>query len=445
MIAPREMLLDGGVDDLLARLHRSTTVERRGRLVELLGTTMKVTGIAARIGETCEVVVPATGDAVMAEVVGIAGQATILTPLGDVRGLSADAEVVVRPGEDRVPYGPALLGRVLDGRGRPIDGKGDLPAGLPTVPLHAPAPSPMERTLIDRPLETGVRAIDTLLTLGEGQRMGVFAAAGGGKSTLLGMLARFAKAEVIVISLIGERGREVREFITDALGEDGLARSVIVCATSDRAAMERVRAAHHATAIAEGFRSQGRSVLLLMDSVTRFARALREIGLAAGEPAVRRGFPPSVFAELPRLFERAGTDANGAITGVYTVLLEDEDGGDPVGEEVRSILDGHILLSRKLGAAGHYPAIDVLGSLSRLFTRLATPDHRAAATAVRALMAKHAEIEFLVQVGEYRPGADALADRAIAARPEIDALLRQPETERAAMANALLMLRSIGG
>ena len=182
-----------------------------------------------------------------------------------------------------------------------------------------------------------------------------------------------------------------------------------------------------------------------MDSVTRFARALREIGLAAGEPAVRRGFPPSVFAELPRLFERAGTDANGAITGVYTVLLEDEDGGDPVGEEVRSILDGHILLSRKLGAAGHYPAIDVLGSLSRLFTRLATPDHRAAATAVRALMAKHAEIEFLVQVGEYRPGADALADRAIAARPEIDALLRQPETERAAMANALLMLRSIGG
>lgn len=433
------------VDDLVARLGRSSTVERRGRLVELVGTTMKVTGIAARIGETCEIVVPQTGESVMAEVVGIAGQATILTPLGDVRGLSADAEVIVRPGEDRVPYGPALLGRVLDGRGRPIDGKGPLPHGLPTVPLHAPAPQPMERALIDRPLETGVRAIDALLTLGEGQRMGVFAAAGGGKSTLLGMLARFAKAEVIVISLIGERGREVREFIEDALGAEGLARSVIVCATSDRAAMERVRAAHHATAVAEGFRSEGKSVLLLMDSVTRFARALREIGLAAGEPAVRRGFPPSVFAELPRLFERAGTDANGAITGVYTVLLEDEDGGDPVGEEVRSILDGHIILSRKLGAAGHYPAIDVLGSLSRLFPRLAEPAHRAAATQVRALMAKHADIEFLVQVGEYRPGADPMADRAIAARPEIEAMLRQEATRPAPMANALLMLRSIGG
>jgi type III secretion protein N (ATPase) len=433
------------VDDLIGTLGRAPTVERRGRLVEVLGTTLRVTGIAARIGETCEVIDPATGESVLAEVVGMSGHATILTPLGDTRGLSADAEVVLRGGETSVPYGAALLGRVLDGRGRPIDGKGELPKGLATTPLHAPAPQPMERTLIDSALETGIRAIDTLLTLGDGQRMGVFAAAGGGKSTLLGMLARYARAEVIVIALIGERGREVREFIEDSLGVDGLARSVIVCATSDRAAMERVRAAHHATAIAEGFRREGKRVLLLMDSVTRFARALREIGLAAGEPAVRRGFPPSVFAELPRLFERAGTDAKGSITGIYTVLLEDEDGGDPVGEEVRSILDGHILLSRKLGAAGHYPAIDVLGSLSRLFPRLATKDHKAAATSVRALMAKHAEIEFLVQVGEYRAGADPVADRAIAAKPEIEALLRQEAGEPTPMANALLMLRSIGG
>ncbi len=433
------------VDDLIGTLGRASTVERRGRLVEVLGTTLRVTGIAARIGETCEVADPHTGEGVLAEVVGIAGNATILTPLGDTRGLSPDAEVIVRGGETLVPYGEALLGRVLDGRGQPIDGKGPLPCGLRTTPLHAPAPQPMARALIDQPLETGVRAIDTLLTLGDGQRMGVFAAAGGGKSTLLGMLARFAKAEVIVIALIGERGREVREFIEDSLGEDGLARSVIVCATSDRAAMERVRAAHHATAVAEGFRREGKRVLLLMDSVTRFARALREIGLAAGEPAVRRGFPPSVFAELPRLFERAGTDETGSITGIYTVLLEDEDGGDPVGEEVRSILDGHILLSRKLGAAGHYPAIDVLGSLSRLFPRLAAKDHRTAATQVRALMAKHAEIEFLVQVGEYRAGADPLADRAIAARPEIDALLRQDANVPTPMSNALLMLRSIGG
>ncbi|PAX06988.1 FliI/YscN family ATPase [Sphingomonas lenta] len=433
------------VERLLAGLQRSATVERRGRLVEVLGTTLKVTGIAARIGDACEVVEPATGQVVPVEVVGIAGNATILTPLADVRGLSVDAEVIVRGGEAQVPYGDALLGRVLDGRGRPIDGLGELPAGLKRRPLHAPAPGPMERALIDAPMATGVRAIDALLTLGEGQRVGVFAAAGGGKSTLLGMLARFAQADVIVIALIGERGREVREFIEDALGPDGLKRSVIVCATSDRAAMERVRAAHHATAVAEGFRSEGRRVLLLMDSVTRFARALREIGLAAGEPAVRRGFPPSVFAELPRLFERAGNDGTGSITGVYTVLLEDEEGGDPVGEEVRSILDGHVVLSRKLGAAGHYPAIDVLGSLSRLFPRLADPAHAKAAMRVRALLAKHQEIEFLVQVGEYRPGSDPLADRAIAAKPEIDALLRQDALQPEAFQSSLMLLRGVAG
>lgn len=433
------------IDDFLSGLDRLPTLERRGRVTEVLGTTVRVTGIAARVGETCELTDATTGFSVAAEVVGIAGPVTILTPLGDTRGLSADAEVLVRGGEDRVPFGDALLGRVLDGRGQPIDGKGPLPDGMDRRPLHAPAPGPMERALIGRPLATGVRAIDTLLTLGEGQRLGVFAAAGGGKSTLMGMLARFAQADVIVIALIGERGREVREFIEDSLGEDGLARSVVVCATSDRAAMERVRAAHHATAIAEGFRARGQRVLLLMDSVTRFARALREVGLAAGEPAVRRGFPPSVFAELPRLFERAGNDAAGSITAIYTVLLEDEEGGDPVGEEVRSILDGHILLSRKLGSAGHYPAIDVLGSLSRLFPRLADPSHRAAATKVRSLMAKHDEIEFLVQVGEYRPGSDPLADRAIAARPEIDSLLRQDADTPEPMAKSLVLLRSIAG
>jgi len=433
------------VDRLIAGLDGARTLDRRGRIVEILGTTLKVTGIAARIGEACEVVEPGTGHVVPVEVVGIAGPATVLTPLGDVRGLSVDAEVIVRSGDDRVAFGDALLGRVLDARGVPIDDRGALPADLPRRALHAAAPNPMRRRLIDTVLPTGVRAIDTLLTVGRGQRMGVFAAAGGGKSTLLGSLARFARADVIVIALIGERGREVREFIEDALGPEGLARSVIVCATSDRAAMERVRAAYQATAIAEGFRAEGRDVLLLMDSVTRFARALREIGLAAGEPAVRRGFPPSVFAELPRLFERAGADETGTITAIYTVLLEDDDDGDPVGEEVRSILDGHILLSRKLGAAGHYPAIDVLGSLSRLFPRLATRDHRAAATRLRALMAKFVEIEFLVQVGEYKPGSDPLADQAIAARAEIDDLLRQPPTTSEPFDAALLRLRTIGG
>ncbi|QJU59905.1 FliI/YscN family ATPase [Sphingomonas sp. AP4-R1] len=429
---------------LLDSLRRISTVERRGRLIEAVGTTLRVTGIDARIGQMCEVVEPATGHSVPAEVIGLAAGAAILTPLADLRGLSVGAEVLVRAGEEGVPFGPALLGRVLDGRGRPIDGGDPLPANLPRRPLYAPAPQPMARTPIDTVLATGVRAVDTLLTIGEGQRVGVFAAAGGGKSTLLGMLARFATAEIIVIALIGERGREVREFIEDSLGPDGLARSVIVCATSDRPAMERVRAAHHATAIAEGFRAQGKSVLLLMDSATRFARALREIGLAAGEPPVRRGFPPSVFAELPRLFERAGTDESGAITGIYTVLMEDEDNSDPVAEEVRSILDGHIILSRKLGAAGHYPAIDVLGSLSRLFTRLSERSHAQAAARVRALMAKYAEIEFLVQVGEYSAGADPLADKAIAARAEIEALLRQPADRNEPFAQSLMLLQGAG-
>ena len=363
---------------LLEQLYQSVTIERRGRVVEAIGTTIRVTGIEARIGQTCELLEPGTGLVVAAEVVGLAGETAILTPIGELRGLSVGAEVVVRDVQAAIAFGDGLLGRVLDGRGQPIDGRGPLINAGATQPLYAAAPQPMARATIDEALPTGVRVIDALVTLGLGQRMGVFAAAGGGKSTLMGMLARHAAADVIVIGLIGERGREVREFIDDALGVDGLARSVVVCATSDRSAMERVRAAHHATAIAEGFRAQGRRVLLLMDSVTRFARALREIGLAAGEPAVRRGFPPSVFAELPRLFERAGTDATGSITAIYTVLLEDEEGGDPIGEEVRSILDGHIILSRKLGNAGHYPAMDALASLSRLFTRIATPEHRAA-------------------------------------------------------------------
>ena len=428
---------------LLAELQRSVTIEHRGRVVSALGTTIRVTGIEARIGQTCELIEPSTGLSVAAEVVGLAGEAAILTPLGELRGLSAGAEVIVRETQAVIAFGDALLGRVLDGRGRPIDDGPALPRDMVEQPLYAAAPPPMQRATIDAALPTGIRVIDGLLTLGLGQRMGVFAAAGGGKSTLMGMLARHASADVIVIALIGERGREVREFIEDALGPEGLARSVVVCATSDRSAMERVRAAHHATAIAEGFRAQGKRVLLLMDSVTRFARALREIGLAAGEPAVRRGFPPSVFAELPRLFERAGTDAAGSITAIYTVLLEDEEGGDPIGEEVRSILDGHVVLSRKLGSAGHYPAVDVLASLSRLFTRIASPEHRAAATRVRALLAKYAEIEFLVQVGEYKPGSDPLADAALAAKPEIDALLKQDSDDAADFAATTAMLRAV--
>jgi type III secretion protein N (ATPase) len=422
---------------LLRSLQTTRTLAAEGRVVQAGGTMIRATGVQARIGQACRVFDPAQegdggGAGLLAEVVGFQGAEAILAPLGPLQGLPAGAAVAVCAEEARLPCGNGLLGRVIDAFGRPLDGLGAADASR-QVPLHREAPPALARRLVQVPLATGVRAIDGLLTVGEGQRVGIFAMAGGGKSTLLGMLARQARADVNVIALIGERGREVREFIEDSLGDDGLARSVVVVSTSDRPALERVRAAYAATAIAEGFREQGARVLLLMDSVTRFARGLREVGLAAQEPAVRRGFPPSVFAELPRLFERAGNDAHGSITAFYTVLAEDEDGGDPVAEEVRSILDGHIVLSRKLAEAQHYPAIDVLASASRVFTRVTGAGHRAAAARARALMARHAEVEFLLRVGEYQAGSDPLADQAIERLPQIRALLTQRPDEATPM------------
>lgn len=428
--------------DLIQALGRAPTFEQRGKLVGAVGTTLRVTGVQAKIGESVEIIDQASGFSMWAEVVGIANGEAILTPLGDMRGLSSAAEIVLRSGQDRVPYGDHLLGRVLDARMEPIDGLGPI-RRQPDRPLLADSPNPMLRKPIDQVMETGVRAIDSLITLGIGQRLGVFAAAGGGKSTLMAMLARHAKADAIVFSLIGERGREVREFVEDVLGPEGLARSVVIVATSDRPAMERVRAAQVATAIAEGMREDGKHVLLLMDSVTRYARALREIGLSAGEPAVRRGFPPSVFAELPRLVERAGTSDKGAITGIYTVLMEDEE-GDPIGEEVRSLLDGHIHLSRKLGSQGHYPAIDILTSLSRLFTKLAPSGQSQTATEVRAMLAKLNDIELLVQMGEYQPGQDRLADRALDTRDAMMSFLRQSADEPSNFATTMALFRSLG-
>jgi ATP synthase in type III secretion protein N len=428
--------------DLIRALDSAPMFEQRGKLVSVIGTTLRVSGVTARIGENCEIVDPESDFNIWAEVIGLADGDAILTPLGDIRGLSPASDVVLRSGVDRVPFGDGLLGRVLDARLQPLDALGTVRRGQDR-PIYGPSPNPMLRKPVDEVMETGVRAIDGLLTIGIGQRVGIFAAAGGGKSTLLAMLARQSKADAIVIALIGERGREVREFIEDTLGEEGLARSTVIVATADRPAAERVRAAAVATAIAEGMREEGKTVLLLMDSVTRYARALREIGLAAGEPAVRRGFPPSVFAELPRLFERAGTSDKGAITGIYTVLLEEEE-GDPIGEEVRSLLDGHIVLSRALGSKGHYPAIDILGSLSRLYPKLASSGQRAAATGLRSMLTKLNEIELIVQLGEYEAGRDALADRALDRADEINAYLRQGMDEPVALSQTVALLRAVG-
>jgi type III secretion protein N (ATPase) len=399
----------------------------RGRVLQVVGTIIRATALGARIGDLIVLRNPDDGSEVMAEVVGLQRDAAILTPLGDIRGVSTLTEVLPTGRPHMAPVGMALLGRVLDGMGRPLDvaERGPLkPEGY--APVYADAPDPMKRRVIDTPMPLGVRALDGPLTCGEGQRLGIFAAAGGGKSTLMSMLVRGAAVDVTVMALIGERGREVREFIERDLGPEGREKSVVVVATSDRSSMERAKAAYVATAIAEWYRDQGMRVLLLMDSVTRFARAQREIGLAAGEPPTRRGFPPSVFALLPQLMERVGNNDKGSITAFYTVLVEGDDMSEPIADETRSILDGHIVLSRALSAANHFPAIDVLASASRVMGAVTTKEHRALAGKLRSLMAKYNEVELLVRIGEYKKGADPLADEAVAKIEKIRSFLRQP-------------------
>jgi type III secretion protein N (ATPase) len=403
-------------------------VHRRGKVVEVIGTLMRVTGLDAQLGELCHVLDSQGGLLQAAEVVGFSNGQSILSPFGSILGVRGGSAVVGLGEVLSVPVGPALLGRVIDSLGQPIDGKGPLHCSE-RRPVFALPPTPMQREMIEHPLPTGVKVIDSMITLGEGQRMGIFAPAGVGKSTLMGMLARGTQCDVAVIALIGERGREVREFVEFILGEEGMARSVVVCATSDRSSSERAKAPQVATAVAEYYRDQGMKVLLMMDSLTRFARAQREIGLAAGEPPARRGFPPSVFAEIPRLLERAGMGAVGSITAMYTVLYEDESGNDPISEEVRGILDGHMILSRKIAARNQYPAIDVLGSLSRVMSQIVPKDHQQAAGRMRQLMAKYDEIEPLVQMGEYRPGSDAFADEAMQKAPAIREFLNQATSD----------------
>ncbi len=414
----------------------------RGRVVQVVGTIVKAYAPGAKIGELCALRNPWEDTQILAEVVGFAQDLALLTPLGEIVGSSSYTEVIPLGEVHRVPVGPGLLGRVLDGLGNPLDGKGPLEVAS-YYPVYADPPNAMTRELITKSINLGVRALDGLLTCGEGQRMGIFAAAGGGKSTLLSQIVRNTEADVIVLALIGERGREVREFLERDLGPEGVKRAVTVISTSDRPSMERLKAAYVATAVAEYFRDEGKKVLLLMDSVTRFARALREIGLAAGEPPTRRGFPPSVFATLPRLMERAGCSAKGSITALYTVLVEGDDMTEPIADETRSILDGHIVLSRKLGSANHYPAIDILASVSRLMTAISGPDHLRTAGRVRQLMAKYQEVELLVRIGEYKSGNDPVADEAIKKLDAINGFLRQGLKEKTSFAETLQGLQQI--
>jgi flagellum-specific ATP synthase len=404
-----------------------------GRVTDVVGLVVEATGPAAPLGALCDVATT-DGTAIAAEVVGCRDGKTLLMPLGALEGVGPGSRVRLRGSAPAVAVGPELLGRVVDGLGRPLDGRGPI-AARAHVPLAGRPVNPLERVPITEPLDLGVRALNALLTCGRGQRIGIFAGSGVGKSALLGMTARHTRADVNVIALVGERGREVRRFVERDLGPEGLARSVVVAVTADEPALVRVRGALVATAVAEWFRAQGRHVLLLMDSLTRVAMAQREIGLAIGEPPTARGYTPSVFSLLPRLLERAGRDRHGSITGLYTVLLEGDDLADPVADTARTALDGHVVLSRRLAAEGHFPAVDVLESVSRVMLDVATPAHRAAAERVRGWLATHRDAEDLIQLGAYTRGANAALDEAVDRRPAIVRLLRQP-LDRAATLDA---------
>jgi flagellum-specific ATP synthase len=430
-------------DECLDKLADMKWYRSYGKVTKVVGMTVESLGPTAKLGDICAIQSRGQPDC-YAEVVGFQGPSLIMMPLGELSSVAQGSDVVVIHGGLKVPCGDELLGRVLDGLGRPMDGKEPL-LHVQMRPVESAAPHPLERPPIRNMLQTGVRAIDALLSVGEGQRMGIFAGSGVGKSTLLSMIARNTTADVNVIALIGERGREVREFLERDLGPEGRQRSVVVVATSDQPALIRLKAAFVATAIAEYFRDQGKSVNLMMDSVTRFAMAQREIGLAVGEPPTSRGYTPSVFALLPRLLERAGPAATGSITAFYTVLVDGDDLNDPIADAVRGILDGHIVLSRELANAGQFPAIDVLASISRLFNVLASPEHKAAANQVRHWLQRYREVEDLLRIGAYQAGMDAETDLAVDKHRDIVKFLRQDSAETVSLAESLAELQSLAG
>jgi FliI/YscN family ATPase len=413
------MILEEFIDALPA----IETTQWAGRVRDLVGLLVASDGPAAAVGDFCEIL-PASGKAVRAQVVGFKDGRVLLMPLEETGGLQAGDKVVARAEAARVEVSQQLLGRVLDGFGKPMD-RG--PAIVPDAHynLYAAPPGPLERENITEPLVTGVRAIDSLLPFGKGQRIGIFGGSGVGKSTLLGGMARNNSADVSVIALIGERNREVREFLENELTAEGLKRSVVVAATSDMPSPLRIRAAFVALAVAEYFRDCGKSVLLVMDSVTRLAMAQREIGLAAGEPPSQKGYTPSVFSLLPKIFERAGNFRAGSITGFFTVLVEGDDFNEPISDAVRAILDGHVVLSRQLGAMGHYPAIDILSSVSRLANRVSAPEQREAARKIREALSAFHQSEDLINLGAYAAGSNPQLDSAIRLRPDLLEFLRQ--------------------
>lgn len=434
---------------MMSSVDQSRPLRVRGWVSQVSGTIIRAIVPGVKVGELCQLVNPDDGYRLLAEVVGFEEHEALLTPLGDMQGVSNNTEVIPTGRPHEIEVGEHLLGKVVDGLGQIMEDEGTAASDsintgiVEKMNVYAKAPNAMKRKPIEKPLSLGVKAIDGLLSCGEGQRLGIFAAAGGGKSTLLAMLIRNADVDVTVLALIGERGREVREFIERDLGEAGRKKAVIVVATSDRPAMERAKAALVATSIAEYYRDKGKRVLLLMDSVTRYARALREIGLAAGEPPTRRGYPPSVFASLPQLMERAGQSDRSSITALYTVLVEGDDMTEPVADETRSILDGHIILSRELAAAAHYPAIDVLQSASRVMDAFASPEHKNAALALRNQLAKYKEVELLLRIGEYERGNDAETDAAVDNIQTINKFLQQNTQENVPFAESSAQLQAL--
>ncbi|HEX4882609.1 MAG TPA: FliI/YscN family ATPase [Casimicrobiaceae bacterium] len=415
-------------ETLVRRLGDVSRFARYGRVTRLVGLVVEAVGLDVGVGELCRISSLTDDHSVLAEVVGFHERGVLLMPLGELAGLHPGSSVQPLGRSFGVDVGPGMLGRVLNGLGHPIDGKGKLEAEE-RVPLTGEPPHPLERQLIHEPLVTNVRALDGMLTIGKGQRVGIFAGSGVGKSTLLGMIARQATADVNVIALLGERGREVRDFIEHSLGPEGLARSVLIVATGDQAALVRARGALVATSIAEYFRDQGKHVLLMVDSVTRVAMAWREIGLATGEPPTTKGYPPSVFANLPRLLERAGNSAHGGITGIYTVLVDGDDFNEPVADAARSILDGHVVLTRRLASAGHFPSIDVLESKSRVRDAIIDDAQRTAANTFMRLEASYREKEDLIMVGAYQKGSDPMVDAALRSRDQMLGFLQQRPDE----------------